>query len=495
MFVSRSALSLVVCSFLTVIVPDNDSLIAQQFQTQQYQTQQPDQAELIYFYDESENRDQSSAEAIRVATESGFRIREVAAKRFPNLVKMFQIRRLPSLVLLRRNRLNDRHEGRFGFPRIREMFAKMRDNRQARRERIREMIAGSGRINRTDAPSTRLPSTSPPIAPRYIQTSANSNAGSNGSAAARIPKPLDRGGRFAVAHRPSLAEQTAFNATVRLRVVDPSGTSHGTGTIIHSQGLDALVLTCGHIFRESKGRGRIEADVLFPEGATTVTGKLISYDSRAHDIALLTLRTHKNIPPVKVAGRKDSLIKFEEVFTVGCDKGRSPTIRRSHYKRKATYDGVEKHDVYGRPIDGRSGGGLFNQRGELIGVCNAAAVHADEGIYSGLKTIYHQLTQSHLVHLFDESKVESLAATRRAPQLPNSATRQIASRFEALPATVQSKQPSNHQWQSVQNRVQPQREAATVGSVHSSRGNQLSKQASSTTNQPKIPRFQLANHL
>lgn len=357
----------------------------------------PEPVELIYFYDESQPVDSQSREAVRMAVESGFRIREIAANRFPNLAKRFQVRKFPSLFLFRRNRVEDRHEGRFAFSRIREMFAKSRENRLARRERIREFLVGNGKVERNDAPETVAP-----IAPRYIQTSTT-NADAGRYAEKVIPKPLDRNGRFAVAHQASNAEINAFDATVRLRVVDPGGTSHGTGTIIHTSGQDALVLTCGHIFRESRGQGRIEADVSFSSQMKTVPGKLITFDSNAHDIALLTIRSPFPVKAVRIARNHFQGRLNQDVFTIGCDKGNTPTIRRSHFKRAARYDGTEKYDVFGRPIDGRSGGGLFNQQGELIGVCNAAAVHVDEGIYSGLKTIYRQLAISHLDHLFNET--------------------------------------------------------------------------------------------
>jgi S1-C subfamily serine protease len=51
-------------------------------------------------------------------------------------------------------------------------------------------------------------------------------------------------------------------------------------------------------------------------------------------------------------------------------------------------------------VDGRSGGGLFNEQGELIGVCNAAAVEVDEGIYTALETIHWQIAAVDLEHLF-----------------------------------------------------------------------------------------------
>jgi thiol-disulfide isomerase/thioredoxin len=53
-------------------------------------------------------------------------------------------------------------------------------------------------------------------------------------------------------------------ATVRLSIQDPGGRSTGTGVIIDSRSGEALVLTCGHLFRESAGKGAIEISTFTP---------------------------------------------------------------------------------------------------------------------------------------------------------------------------------------------------------------------------------------
>ena len=292
-------------------------------------TEDVDSPELLFFYDETTQIDPTSAAAIKTAVESGFRIREIAARRFPRLAERFKVRSFPSLIMLRRDRTHARHDGRFTFGRIREMFARARERRLERREDFREdfreMLAGSfRRPSRSDAPPT-----APGNNPAYVQTSTNSataNPTSLASSSSPIPKPLDRNGRFPVAHAPTLAEQIAFNATVRLRVVDPGGTSHGTGTIIHSNGNDALILTCGHIFRESKGRGKIEGDVNFASGMQRISGQLISFDAKAHDVALIAIRTSQPIQAAPLAPPTRRLQLNQPVFTVGCDKANAPTI-------------------------------------------------------------------------------------------------------------------------------------------------------------------------
>ena len=52
------------------------------------------------------------------------------------------------------------------------------------------------------------------------------------------------------------AESRAMAATVKLQVEDPEGISYATGTVIHTHKNESLVMTCGHVFRDSEGNGR-----------------------------------------------------------------------------------------------------------------------------------------------------------------------------------------------------------------------------------------------
>ena len=52
---------------------------------------------------------------------------------------------------------------------------------------------------------------------------------------------------------------------MRLTIEDRDGFSYGSGTIIIARQGEALVLTCGHIFRDSQGKGKILIDVFGPQ--------------------------------------------------------------------------------------------------------------------------------------------------------------------------------------------------------------------------------------
>ena len=204
-------------------------------------------------------------------------------------------------------------------------------------------------------------------------------------------------------------ESNALDATVRLEVKDETGTSYATGTVIHTHAGESLVLTCGHVFRESKGKGEIKAEFGFANGSTVkVPGQVLDYDSDANDIALVSIRNgeHK-LAAVEIASADSNIDLGDRVFSLGCDHGDDPTIRNTAIKNLARYDGAMKYDIFGRPVNGRSGGGLFNSKGQLIGVCNAAAVEVDEGIYTALETVHWQLAKTNLDRLFKEIPVET----------------------------------------------------------------------------------------
>jgi len=199
-------------------------------------------------------------------------------------------------------------------------------------------------------------------------------------------------------------------ATVKLKVEDPKGISYATGTVIHSHQGESLVMTCGHVFREAGNTGEITAEYGFDKRQQrTAPGQLIFFDADARDIALVAIETSQEIVPVSIAARETSVGPGQDIFSVGCDHGEDPTIRHSRIKNRAAYDGALKYDIFGRPVDGRSGGGLFNDRGELIGVCNAAAVEVDEGIYTALDTLHWQLAKVNLEHLFEQPSIPSIS--------------------------------------------------------------------------------------
>ena len=231
-------------------------------------------------------------------------------------------------------------------------------------------------------------------------------------------------------------EQVARAATVRLKVEDATGYGFGTGTVIDSHENEALVVTCGHLFRESKGQGKITADLFSSGSAQTAEGQLIAFDLD-RDIALVSLRTTVAVRPVTIAPPGYSVRPGDRVFTIGCDKGADPSLRPTYITAVNKYKGKPNFTAAGQPIDGRSGGGLFSAEGYLIGICNAADPADDEGLYAGLASIHWQLDQIGQGEVYQRGA--RLAAATAAPPAPSVSTPPIASGAAAsqpqMPAT------------------------------------------------------------
>ncbi len=245
-------------------------------------------------------------------------------------------------------------------------------------------------------------------------------------------------------------KQKAHRATVRLSVEDPEGISHGTGTIVHVKGKHALILTCGHIFRESRGKGTIKVDYGFADGKLqTSDGKLLACDWNSRDVALVTMQLDSEIEPVELASANFLPRQGDAAFSVGCSRGRAPTVMDCRVKRTARYGlgndpfMAMKIDTTNKPTDGRSGGGLFDDQGRLIGVCNAMAEELDEGIYSSLENVFWQLKELKLDRIIAESQQQTLVASNRNTRSVNPARgaslRQVANTREEWEVTVRSR--------------------------------------------------------
>jgi hypothetical protein len=201
------------------------------------------------------------------------------------------------------------------------------------------------------------------------------------------PQPIPASsGAFAVSDAALLA------ASVRLRIEDPDGRSCGSGTIIHSRNGEALVLTCGHIFRDSKGKGRITVE-LFGAGSTEpqqVEGRLISYNLD-QDVGLVAIRTPGPVAVARLAPPDYQITRNMPVASVGCNNGDSPSVQHSQIAEINKYQGPSNIEVTGQPVEGRSGGGLFSSDGYVIGVCNCADPKDREGIFAPLSLICAEL--------------------------------------------------------------------------------------------------------
>jgi len=222
----------------------------------------------------------------------------------------------------------------------------------------------------------------------------------------------------------SALQHDLIQATARLRVQDPNGASWGTGTVIDCRQGEALILTCGHIFRDSVGEGSIEVDLFGDPSADRLAGQMVSYDLD-RDLALVSVFTEATLEPVKIGSVGRPRDVGEGVVTIGCDGGREPTMHVSRVTSVDKYLGPANVQVAGQPVQGRSGGGLFALDGTLLGVCNAADPEDNEGLFAALPSIHEHLDEAGLAFVYrhvypgTENELAGNADKSAVPHLPD----------------------------------------------------------------------------
>lgn len=342
---------------------------------------------------------------------AGYPVRQVNVDRNRALAAQYRITSIPCFVMLVNGVEVDRELG------------------PASQQRLMEMLSRAEQATAKQAPAN---------APPRMQAQSPDNDGSRTFAAsppASLP-PFNSAAvaQTAAATTPGDLVTLLTQASVRLRVEDPQGHSYGTGTIIDRRGDEALVLTCGHLFRDSDGKGTIWVELLDGRGAEPLSGQLISYDLN-RDLGLVSFRPKTEVTVASVASAQHPVGKGQKVISVGCNNGKAPSVLRSQVTNVDRYSGPRNIEVSGTPVEGRSGGGLFDESGHLIGVCYAADPKDNEGVYAHLESIQTELTRRGLGDVIAKDSSRSIAAVTPAKQL-------AASEPPAMPSQMPKHDPT-----------------------------------------------------
>jgi hypothetical protein len=105
-----------------------------------------------------------------------------------------------------------------------------------------------------------------------------------------------------------------------------------------------------------------------------------------------------SVTPIAPAGT--SVQRGDRVATIGCSNGQDPTLLPQRVNTLDRYAGPPNIEVSGAPEEGRSGGGLFNLQGQLIGVCYAADYEGKEGLYTALESVHRELDRLKLTDVY-----------------------------------------------------------------------------------------------
>ncbi|QDV48704.1 thioredoxin domain-containing protein [Gimesia fumaroli] len=198
-------------------------------------------------------------------------------------------------------------------------------------------------------------------------------------------------------------------STVRIRVKDRKGMDLGSGTIIHSAVGRTLIMTCSHIFSELKNDSVIEVDVFQGEKFETYVGTLVRYNMEG-DVGLISIPTSGIVAAAKVAAIEHEVNAGDTVASIGCNGGELPTLEKIKVTELNRFLGPDNIECTGMPVQGRSGGGLFDRSGRLVGVCFAVDKDDKRGLYAGLPVVHK---------LLDDAKLTALY--KRQPEIEESA--------------------------------------------------------------------------
>jgi thiol-disulfide isomerase/thioredoxin len=317
---------------------------------------------------------------VRGLAAEGFPIKQVDAATQSKLAQRFNVRGYPTFVLVAGGREVNRLEG------------------VATREQLIELL-------RPVALESRLQAESSEPLPR------------------RTPaKPTGKQELLVRGQSPTPA-QAALAATVRIRVNEGATDGIGTGTIIDThyneeqKADEALIVTCGHIFRQSKGQGKITVEIFTSEGVRKVEGSLLDFDDK-RDVALVTIWPGSQVAAAQVAP-KDFVVRPQDAaFSVGCSNGQDPTVEDARITAVNRFISKPNYTAAGSPPEGRSGGGLFSAEGYLIGVCNANIPDENQGLYASLPSVHGQLDKFNLQQIYDRAAVAAAQPAGNAPEQP-----------------------------------------------------------------------------
>ena len=329
------------------------------------------------------------------AIREGWVVRRIDTKREPHVSMRWQINTVPTTVLVRNGREIDRILGPIAYPELQRRLsaASSVDSVRSSTDRHRDRVDSESPIVRGQTPFDMIP-----VATAIANSSTIANSTRALLSNQRDPPSLRE------ANEPARLPSDPQGATVRIRVEEPTqeSVSTGTGTIIDSHNGEALVLTCGHLFRDYQNQAKITVETFLDGQIQSYPATLIDFQANEMDIGLIAFRSNANIPVARLIPKNRSLTEGQRVFSWGCDRGALPSRRDSQINKLNRYAGAANVEVDGEPEVGRSGGGLFDERGELIGVCYAASPVYKEGLYNAAEVVYFELAKLGLQRLFNE---------------------------------------------------------------------------------------------
>lgn len=157
----------------------------------------------------------------------------------------------------------------------------------------------------------------------------------------------------------------------------------GSGVIVYSDRNHTYLLTAAHCYNNNPVK--IHHPVAQAKTIPHVTKHWMAID-KDKDLALLRMDIGLSPAVVPIASSSND----RKAYSIGYDQMTWPAV-----KAKATISatGSRVTETLEPPVPGRSGGGLINEKGELIGICQGIDVRTNRGVYASLTCIHRFLSE------------------------------------------------------------------------------------------------------
>ncbi len=370
---------------------------------------------------------QQMAPIVSKLEREGLPIRKVDVEEERALADQYQVSSIPTFILIVDDQEVERMSGSQAEGRIRQMLARVPvPARAPANDRLAVDLGDSAPLPR---PEVTVPSEPRPSKPTYDNSVADNDESPKGlwpfkkkskpQAPATVrgnnPAPMPKADLVAT------APVTPMDSSVRVRVMTGNKLVRGSGTIIESQAGRTTILTCSHLSRGATDDTKVEVDIFRNGVPTTYVGTLVGSDKEA-DIGLITIPTGEAFPATPLASASLVPAIGAKVVSIGCGGGGVPSREQLRVTDVNRFTGPDTLVCTGMPVQGRSGGGLFDESGALVGVCFAADETGKGGVYCGVKPIYELLAKYDMGHLIpssgEETQVAESEASLPASELP-----------------------------------------------------------------------------
>lgn len=356
----------------------------------------------------------------------GYPIREVDVDQHRDLAQKYGIRSIPCFVLVIDGQEVTRITGGTSKEALQRLAAMVSQHQQD--SAVAQTAAPPARRRPPQTPRTFAVEEPPAAPPREEKKPAFQFPLVSRTREAQPPRPAGNLPAAPPVIRAKLGQSDAMAvlptsngplaSAVRIRTRETSGmTNFGSGTVIDSRSGRSIVLTCGHIFAKVDEKAPVEVDLFRQGEPQTFVGQILGYDAAA-DVGLIAIPTETPVPVSVVASAADGAQLGQTVYSIGCGGGEPPTRLDSTVTHLNRYKGPDNIECTGMPQEGRSGGGLFNAVGQVVGVCFAADPKDHRGLYCGLKPIHALLDRAQLSDLYRHDEPAAPADPALAQSAP-----------------------------------------------------------------------------